>query len=671
MQIKKILEYSPIYLTLFLVGIFSFQQSNMLWGINHLQFLPQYFSIGFFALILLSIIISLIPENKIESKGFFEKINDISGKKALLYKLSGIVLLGIIFWLSRIETFFLGDGYTWLNNFALKDIVIHKWTEPISGYIIRFTQSLLGDYNKETSLLSFQIISILSGCIVFYNLLSIIQELSSDANKRFLYFSTLCFSGTILLFLGYVEFYPLFWASVLLYFNYSLKYLNLKTNILTVTFLLLLAISIHLQAIYLLFGYIWIISHKNKNGIFDRHKKTIILFSVLTFIVSIGFYAWLYNYSFQFKSIFLPIFGDNKSFYSIFSLMHLNDIINLLLLICPSVFALIIYLLLNKWEFKNDSKFIFLIFSSIGSLLFLFLIDPILGLGRDWDLMSFTLFPFILIILYSFNFIKNRLSIKFILLISILSFSITVLFLATNLNIKSSEDRIYSILNHYKNKDRNGWVILTHYYQNNNNTFKEKQIIEEINNHFPLYHMHLKGFNLLNSGNIKEAHQIADFLYQKDSTNSDYLNLLGHVYAESGNMDFALKYIKNAFDNKPDDPALLLSLAQVYNAMGNYIEATNCLKLARKLNPKKKDIIAHLGLAYLHQNFTSKALAYCDTLFSIDKNSPNGLLLKMMLSIKTKDTTEAKLNFEKYKIHGQKRSEYKQIISQYKFLEEL
>ncbi|RKX21495.1 MAG: hypothetical protein DRP35_04145, partial [Candidatus Zixiibacteriota bacterium] len=104
---------------------------------------------------------------------------------------------------------------------------------------------------------------------------------------------------------------------------------------------------------------------------------------------------------------------------------------------------------------------------------------------------------------------------------------------------------------------------------------------------------------------------------------------------------------------------------------GNYIEATNCLRLARKLNPKKKDIIAHLGLAYLHQNHIDKTLAYCDTLFRIDKAAPEAFLLKMMLSIKLNDTTNAKLNFAEYKKYGQERSEYKQIISQYKFLEEL
>ena len=73
--------------------------------------------------------------------------------------------------------------------------------------------------------------------------------------------------------------------------------------------------------------------------------------------------------------------------YTLFSPTHLWDIANQLLLLIPILPALLIIAFLRPMR-SFEPFDLFLLFFSIGGLVFLFGIEPGLGMARDWDLFA-------------------------------------------------------------------------------------------------------------------------------------------------------------------------------------------------------------------------------------------------------------------------------------------
>jgi tetratricopeptide (TPR) repeat protein len=77
------------------------------------------------------------------------------------------------------------------------------------------------------------------------------------------------------------------------------------------------------------------------------------------------------------------------------------------------------------------------------------------------------------------------------------------------------------------------------------------------------------------------------------------LNYLGYSWIDQGiNLDDAMKMIKRAVDQRPDDGYIVDSLGWAYYRTGNYAEAVKTLERAIDLKPEDPTINDHLGDAY-------------------------------------------------------------------------
>ena len=77
------------------------------------------------------------------------------------------------------------------------------------------------------------------------------------------------------------------------------------------------------------------------------------------------------------------------------------------------------------------------------------------------------------------------------------------------------------------------------------------------------------------------------------------LNYLGYSWIDQGiNLDAAMKMIKRAVDQRPDDGYIVDSLGWAYYRTGNYDEAVKTLERAIDLKPEDPTINDHLGDAY-------------------------------------------------------------------------
>lgn len=77
------------------------------------------------------------------------------------------------------------------------------------------------------------------------------------------------------------------------------------------------------------------------------------------------------------------------------------------------------------------------------------------------------------------------------------------------------------------------------------------------------------------------------------------LNYLGYSWIDQGiNLDDAMKMIKRAVEQRPDDGYIVDSLGWAYYRIGNYEDATKHLERAIDLKPEDPTINDHLGDAY-------------------------------------------------------------------------
>src|SRR3954463_4686045 len=86
------------------------------------------------------------------------------------------------------------------------------------------------------------------------------------------------------------------------------------------------------------------------------------------------------------------------------------------------------------------------------------------------------------------------------------------------------------------------------------------------------------------------------------------LNYLGYSWIDQGiNLDEAMKMIKRAVDQRPDDGYIVDSLGWAYYRIGNYEDAVKNLERAIDLKPEDPTINDHLGDAYWRVGRTLEA----------------------------------------------------------------
>ena len=83
--------------------------------------------------------------------------------------------------------------------------------------------------------------------------------------------------------------------------------------------------------------------------------------------------------------------------YWLFSPAHLLDIVNEFLLVTPLLPVLTILGWKSPKAIIDDGTSLFFGVLGLGGLIFMFIIDPKLGMARDWDLFALVAFPWLLL----------------------------------------------------------------------------------------------------------------------------------------------------------------------------------------------------------------------------------------------------------------------------------
>jgi len=134
--------------------------------------------------------------------------------------------------------------------------------------------------------------------------------------------------------------------------------------------------------------------------------------------------------------------------------------------------------------------------------------------------------------------------------------------------------------------------------------------------------------------------EAAKLYHQICEENPNYLvafNIYAKFLSEFNRLDEALECANRAQQISPNNAEVEEQLARIYLGMGNTDEALERFNKALNLIPDDLSILQGIGTAYLEVGQLSEATATAEKMITIDKNAPDGYLLKARVKKSTKD----------------------------------
>lgn len=404
--------FLPWTVILILVHILTmYVAPAFMWGVHFYHFYPVW--IGWaLALLSLTLLIPKVGEYVyLRLETLAQKISRPlvgwgENKTFVLLSLLSIPL----FWLFRTKLHLLGDGMFRISDLPQSKIHLQEWLDGFIHLIFyRGMQKLTPFWTPE---LTYSVISILCGGLFVFLALKLSSLLGKSSFGKVLIFSFLITLGSVQLFFGYVESYSILQVVILAYIFFSIRYLLGKTSLIPALLLLVISVGLHTTSLIFAPSFIYLLLKKNSrfgktHSEEDSKKKSSIkALTVITLIFSsVIILFWVHRVATGLektgKGIFiLPLVSGENYPFGLFSLAHLSEFANQLLLLSPVGISLIVLFLLFRIRFgrsvlgqsphpkhmlKVGGLLSFLVLATFFALIYLFVFNFTLG-SADWDL---------------------------------------------------------------------------------------------------------------------------------------------------------------------------------------------------------------------------------------------------------------------------------------------
>jgi len=262
--------------------------------------------------------------------------------------------------------------------------------------------------------------------------------------------------------------------------------------------------------------------------------------------------------------------------YTLFSLSHLGDMTNFIMVLIPSSPLLVaLFFPVSLKKLFRQPVYRFLIISMIFSGFAVFLLDPNLGMPRDWDFCAFAGIQ-LAVFLFYFLFDKRR-SEKGLIAVSILAISLNLIVLAPRVISQSLPEVIIPHFETYLQQnhqiDREGRTYLVEYYQRTGDYVSESEQRK-----------------IWGESNL-EGQQVT----------------IGLAFYERQNYYEAMKAFKNAIKYNPCHSPAYNNMGRCFFKTQQFDSALYYLEIAEAINPYNAPILTNLGMAYLFVKDYKKA----------------------------------------------------------------
>jgi tetratricopeptide (TPR) repeat protein len=573
---------------IFLYILSNFIKPVYAWGFNYWTEFPKYIALP---LLFFCFIIVAVMMNKRFSEvttAIFKKYLSFDIKiNRLLTFLFVSLFLFLIFMIFRSRALFYGDGFTLLSELSKseKPLYAGKLYLEISSVLMNYYSiKIFGWLFGFTPEHSFAISSSVAGVVGIWGLYKIAQLLSEDVYSKWFIFTGSLTSGCVILFFGYVENYT--WMNVVGLWSlyWSVKYLKGYQKLWPALILSCLAVSFHLIALPYLALSILTYFIKKTN---QPHRL----------ILRIGFLFFLFPFIatnllkiLNLPQVLVPLLPYENFPYWSFSLNHMLDFGNMMLLITP-VFCMTLLILILTGKVRDipvSKVFYVLLMLSLFTIMETFWIDPEIGAVRDWDLLSISGFPLTILALYmiiSLEKVGINMKMNAVIGMSVIALVALIPNIMEKNNVETALQRIDDVL----------WVD-THYQVNYDSAERAVRW----------------GYLLENTLN---KHEMARKYFERrrstDEGTSEFLNLLN--------------YYQKRVKKYPQNPSYRTSLAVTLSDLKMYDEALKQFRVAYGLVPNYSVAAVNMGFIFEKMKNFDSACFYLKKGIELSKNNAQSL----------------------------------------------
>ena len=339
-------------------------------------------------------------------------------------------------------------------------------------------------------------------------------------------------------------------------------------------------------------------------------KKALPYFFILIFLFALSvFYIWSLNPALS--DIFVPVFQGRvyAPDYTLFSFPHLLDVINQHLLLSPVGIVLLLSLAMIFKDRLRLKKLLipFLVIVSLGQLFYHFVVDPKLGAGRDWDLLSNVVLGYTLLGVCLFiSLAKSRKYSSIALIFT--AFLFTTPWFLINADTNSGISRYRNLLDLDVKKSLTGRYTLVNYYNEQNEIGMAKQLNTEISKLFPEDSLSREAELYRIQGNLDKALELVEQALRLNPDLIEARHLLGVIYLDQGKFDKALEELEQVVRVNPYNPTVHENIGLALVSKGRFEEAFDELKKAVKLGGKNAEVLNNIAYTYWKSGEIDKAI---------------------------------------------------------------
>ncbi len=621
---------------------------DRMWGFNLLKF----HAIGFHVAVAVLLLMVSLPRSMDWPGGGISKMAGAWESIPKFWRTMMVATISFtLFYLMRVHVHSLGDGYQRINQIEKGDYFYH--TELLDFFLhavlYRFL-NLLGQVSGESA---YALYSMICGT-VFVTVIYRFKVPAGWMNSGSSYIKWLILTmGGIQLFFGYAESYSLYYPMSVIYILMAARYLETGKGIIWTTVLFVLLPFVHLTGIFLLPSMLYIIYRNYRSNrvlgrvdraadSFGRHLPVIILAVSMILLIIIILLAEIkgQSYSGGLANKLLPLFSVGT--YSVFSISHILDVFNELLLVIPIGLVMIFYLLRRRGKNEGAGLTYFYGIISASAILFLLLVNPQLGFARDWDLFSIPAASLGVVIMLSFLKSYSGSGGKDRILRSLVMGSVVFsgVWVMTNSSVNIQFARAEEILKLNENARRYGTELLAQYYlKETGNLEKGLELLEGIPDNMKNGHVYSAiARTELDLERYDKALQAARLSIGMDSLDPLPNFVAGSALIGMDSAGSALPYLLEAERLVPNDPKILNMLGRAYMGTGDIARAGQCFRRIIQLDSKFTVAYFNLGFLFYRTGQLDSAYFYTAKGLNLDSSSAMGRQLMNTIIRRAQET---------------------------------
>jgi len=370
-------------------AVAAYFPEQRLWGLSHLAYFPDW-------LCLLATAVGLLFASRVlysPVAALAERISRFSGVAFGV----GVALIGaVVFWVLRMETYFLGDGasylaehYRYVRDLPVSETVLYsKLSAPLTGQILVAVASLAwtiggGSGMTENPQIAWWLTAPVAGAMYLWIVLYATGRLFEDSMLRIAAMASLIFTPGFVFFFGYVEYYTLVFVVGTAYFLSTVAAVKGRAPLWLPIVLLLLSAALHLMALVALPGLLLLLYIRLRGDAGPSPARVVFWGTAVVLFVS-GVWYIVSGVATEGSRTVLALtsFGKEGAMmhYTLLSGAHIGDVLNFL------AFAGLPLLVLPFTGIRLDDDATLVSMTHVAYTGFLVLFGcTCFGMARDWD----------------------------------------------------------------------------------------------------------------------------------------------------------------------------------------------------------------------------------------------------------------------------------------------